>query len=108
MVDGYTAGVSGDRVTSLSAESGGVRRLAPPPRALPLATAAAVVVAVVSAGFWIFGLRAAAALDTTDAWDRRTTVGVAALATIVTLLSLPALRSVALALRSRSICAGGD
>jgi polar amino acid transport system permease protein len=106
VVDGYTADISGDRVTSLS--GGGARRLAPPPRALPLATAATLVAAAVAAAFWILGLRSVGALETTDAWRRGTTVGVAVVASLVTLLVLPALYAVVLALRARRLCRAGE
>jgi polar amino acid transport system permease protein len=90
------------------AADGGVRRLAPPPRSLPLAATALAVALVVAAAFWILPLHDARALKTTDAWKTGTTIGVAVLAAIATLLVVPGIRAVLLARRARGLEAGGD
>jgi polar amino acid transport system permease protein len=90
------------------AASGGVRRLAPPPRSLALAGSAVGVALAVSAAFWIFPLRDARALKTTDAWRNGTTIGVAVLAGVATMLLIPGIHAVVLSLRSRALVSGGD
>jgi polar amino acid transport system permease protein len=87
---------------------GGVRRLAPPPRSLPLAAAAVAVAGGVATLFWWSGLNAADSLQTTDEWRMRATIGVAVLATVASALLIPALHSVALSLRARSVASSGD
>jgi polar amino acid transport system permease protein len=90
------------------AASGGVRLLAPPPRSLPLAAAALTVAVAVAAAFWILPLRDARALETTDTWQTGTTIGVAALAAVATLLVIPGMRALMLARRARGLEAGGE
>jgi polar amino acid transport system permease protein len=87
---------------------GGVRRLAPPPRSLPLAAIAVIAVAAVSLGFWVLGLRAVRDLETTSGWQTTATVVIASLAVAVTALLGPAFHSVGLAARSRQLAARGD
>jgi polar amino acid transport system permease protein len=90
------------------AASGGVRRLAPPPRSLPLAAVAVAVVAAVSLGFWVVGLRAVDDLETTDAWRKTATICVVFFASVVTLVLVPAFHAVALSFRARALQSGGD
>jgi polar amino acid transport system permease protein len=87
---------------------GGVRRLAPPPRSLPLAGISVIVVAAVSSGFWVLGLGAVHDLQTTSSWRTVATVVVATLGGITTALLLPGLHSFRLSLRSRGLAARGD
>jgi polar amino acid transport system permease protein len=66
------------------------------------------VALAVAAAFWIFPLREARALKTTDAWQTGTTIGVAVLATIATLLVIPGIRALHLARRSHALQTDGD
>lgn len=90
------------------ATAGGVRRLAPPPRSLPLAVAAVVVVAAVALGFWVYGLDAVGALETSDGYELAATICISAFAVVATALLIPAFHSGALSFRARSLQAGGD
>src|SRR5689334_2593505 len=87
---------------------GGVRRLAPPPRSLPLAVAAVVVVAAVALGFWVYGLDAVRALETSDGYRLAANLFMGAFAVVATSLLIPAFHSGALSFRARSLQAGGD
>lgn len=87
---------------------GGVRRLAPPPRSLPIAAATLVVVACVSLAYWVLTIRAVSELDTTDAWMHGTRIGAFALSALATLLLVPAFQSLILATRARSHAARGE
>jgi polar amino acid transport system permease protein len=89
-------------------EATGVRRLAPPPRSLPLAALAVIVGAGVAATYWVFSLRSAHALQTTDGWRHGAIIGVAALSALATLVILPGLHAVSLSFRARSHQSGGD
>ena len=95
-------------MTDQAGASGGVRRLAPPPRSLPVATAAVIVSLAVAAAFWGLPLHEARALKTTDQWRSLATILVVALAVGATLLLVPGIRSVMLSLRARSLAANGD
>jgi polar amino acid transport system permease protein len=90
------------------AATGGVRRLAPPPRSLPLAVAAVVVVAVVALGFWVVALDAVHSLETTDGYRLAATICVVALAALATAVLVPGLHSAALSFRAGALQSGGD
>jgi polar amino acid transport system permease protein len=89
-------------------DGGGVKRLAPPPRSLPLAVLSVLVVAGASLAFWIVGLRAADRLKTTHGWHSTALIGIGILAGLTTLLLVPGIHSVMLSIRSRSLVAGGQ
>jgi polar amino acid transport system permease protein len=89
-------------------EQGGVRRLAPPARSLPVAFAAVAVVVAVAAAFWVFPLRALSGLEASDGMRLASTLVLGGLALVTTLLLVPALRATALARRSRALERGGD
>jgi polar amino acid transport system permease protein len=91
-----------------TAESGGVRRLAPPPRSLPLSVIAVAVVAAVSTGFWLWGLDAVDALDTSDGYRLAATIAVCTLAAATTLVLVPGIHSVVLSTRARALQARGE
>ena len=91
-----------------TAERGGVRRLAPPPRSLPLSAIAVAVVAAVSLGFWLRGLSAVDALETSDGYRLAATIVVSAFAAATTLVLIPGVHSVVLSSRARALNAGGD
>jgi polar amino acid transport system permease protein len=91
-----------------TAEGGGVRRLAPPPRSLPVSAIAVAVGAAVSLGFWLRGLNAADALETTDGYRLAATIAVSAFAAATTLVLIPGIHSVVLSSRARALAAGGD
>jgi polar amino acid transport system permease protein len=90
-----------------STADGGAKRLAPPPRALPVAILSIAVTAV-AAAMWLIPLQMLRDLDTTDAWRTRGTVVIAVLAGLLALLVIPAVRATQLALQSRSLLAGGS
>ncbi len=92
----------------VTAESGGVRRLAPPPRSLPLSAIAVAVVAAVALGFWMRGLHAVDALETTDGYRLAATIVISAFAAATTLVLIPGIHSVVLASRARALAARGD
>ena len=85
-----------------TAEGGGVRRLAPPPRSLPLSAVAVAVVAAVSLGFWLRGLSAVDALETSDGYRLAATIVVCAFAAATTLVLIPGIHSVVLSSRARA------
>ena len=91
-----------------TAEGGGVRRLAPPPRSLPLSAVAVAMVAAVSLGFWLRGLSAVDALETTDGYRLAATIVISAFAAATTLVLIPGIHSVVLSSRARALNAGGD
>src|SRR6476646_579375 len=91
-----------------AAASGGVRRLAPPPRSLPVSAIAVAVVAAVSLGFWVRGLNAVDNLDTTDGYRLAATIVVCVFATATTLVLIPGIHSVVLSSRARALAARGD
>ena len=95
-------------VAERPAETGGVRRLAPPPRSLFLATAAVAVVGSVSLAYWIFPLRTVRGLETSHDMRFGATIGVVVLAAFSTLLLIPGVHAVVLSLRSRALVARGD
>jgi polar amino acid transport system permease protein len=88
--------------------AGGVRRLAPPPRSLPLAGAAVAVVLLVAAAAWLLPLRMIAAMEATDLAKSRATIVIAVFATLTTALLIPALRAAALSIRARDLETGGE
>ena len=90
------------------AAPGGVRRLAPPYRSLPLAAATIVVVLLASAAAWILPLRAIDAMEATDTWRTVARIAVSVVAAIGTLLIVPAVQATLLSLRSRALESGGD
>lgn len=90
------------------ATPGGVRRLAPPPRSRLLAVFAVLVVAAVSAAFWIYPLDAVEGLETTGGWRTGATVAIVVLAALASLLLIPGLYAVGLAFRANRIEASGD
>jgi polar amino acid transport system permease protein len=93
---------------AVEAAPGGVRRLAPPSRSLPVATAAVAVVVAASAAFWTLPMQAIRDMEATDAWRTVATVTIAVLAAITTLLIIPAIQATVLSFRSRALLAGGD
>ncbi len=95
-------------LTDTRAESGGVRRLAPPPRSLILAIVAVLFVASVSLVYWLFPLQTVRELETSDDIRKGATIAVAVLASITTLLLVPGIHSVALSLRARARTRCGD
>jgi polar amino acid transport system permease protein len=99
----YAEPRSADRVAQ-----GGVRRLAPPPRSLPLAVVALLVVAGVSAAYWALTLRAVSELDTTDSWRHGSRLGVMALSAVATALVIPAIYALLLSRRAHALQVSGD
>ena len=89
-------------------DDGGVKRLAPPPRSLPIAVVAVAVVAAASLTFWLFGIRDADRLKTTHGWHTTAIVLVGVLAGLTTLLLVPGLHAIALSFRARSLVATGN
>src|SRR5690348_572181 len=87
--------------------AGGVARLAPPPRSLLLAASAVAGAAAVALAVWLLLLRAVDKLDTTHAWETGSTIGAIVFASLATLLLVPAVHSVVLSLRARTLEANG-
>lgn len=98
----------GTVAVDVEAASGGVRRLAPPPRSLPLAAAAVAAVVVVSVVSWVLPLRAIQALETSSSSRTAATIIAVVFAALTTLLLVPALHATVLSLRSRALESGGD
>ena len=87
---------------------GGVRRLAPPPRSLPLAVIALLVVVGVAIAYWALTLRSVSQLETTDEWRHGSRIGVMILSAVATLLIVPAVQALALSARARALQTGGE
>lgn len=87
---------------------GGVRRLAPPPRSLPVALLSTALATVASLTFWLIGLRAADRVKTTHGWHTTAILAISAVAGLTTLLLVPGLQSIVLSIRSRALVTGGD
>lgn len=98
----------GTTAVDVEAVPGGARRLAPPPRSLPLAILAVVAVTGVSAAAWILPLRSVQALDTSDSARTAATIIAVVFAAITTLLLIPAIQAAVLSFRSRELVSGGD
>ncbi|MGD2101890.1 MAG: amino acid ABC transporter permease [Acidimicrobiia bacterium] len=88
--------------------NGGATTLAPPPRSLPLAMASVVLVAAISAAFWVAPLRSLNATDMTDKALTAWTIVIAVLAALTTSLLVPSLHAAILSLRSRTLDASGE
>jgi polar amino acid transport system permease protein len=91
-----------------AATPGGVRRLAPPPRSRLLALFAVLVVAVVAVVFWIFPLDAIRGLETQSGWRTGGIVVAIVLASLASLLMLPALHAVLLSFRAHRLESAGE
>ena len=92
----------------VDAVTGGVRRLAPPPRSLALAASAIVGAAAVVAASWLMPLRAVRALDASADSETAATIIVVAFGLLTILLLIPAIQATRLSLRSRSLEATGE
>jgi polar amino acid transport system permease protein len=88
-------------------EKGGVRRLAPPPRSLPIATISVVIVAAAALAFWVFGVGSADKLKTTSGWHTTAIAIMGGLSGLTTLLLVPSLHSVVLSFRARALVSAG-
>jgi polar amino acid transport system permease protein len=92
----------------VDAVSGGVRRLAPPPRSLALAVAAVLGVLGVIFASWALPLRAVQALNQSSGSETAALIVVVVFGALTTLLLVPAIQATLLSLRSRALEAGGE
>jgi polar amino acid transport system permease protein len=92
----------------VDAVTGGVRRLAPPPRSLPLAASAVVGVLAVVTASWVMPLRAVQALDASESSELAATIVAVVFGALSLFLLLPAVQATILSFRSRGQEADGD
>src|SRR5262245_43511806 len=98
----------GRMAVDVDAVSGGVRRLAPPPRSLPLAAAAILGVLAVIAASWALPLRAVQALDQSSDSKSAALVVVVIFGSLSALLLIPAIQALLLSRHSRALESGGE
>jgi polar amino acid transport system permease protein len=98
----------GRLAVDVDAVSGGVRRLAPPPRSLALAASAVVGVLAVIAASWIMPLRAVQALDASADSELAATIVAVVFGVFSLVLLLPAIQATLLSFRARGLESAGD
>jgi polar amino acid transport system permease protein len=92
----------------VDAVTGGVRRLAPPPRSLALAASALIGVLAVIAAAWVMPLRAVQALSQSSDSETAALIVVVVFGSLTILLLIPAIQAMLLSLRSRSLESSGE